>query len=375
MGRSVFAKLALVLFCTAAAAARAQVFTVGEKTATADIKTDFKATHVELPGGRLQERGRRQLVRDLGEEQGYAHRVLPVGSVLDLHANGNLALDPEAYKMLVYKKGSAAGPGDRVMITALEFKPDRILVDFNGGPYVKHRFLRHIQVGIGTGAGMATTAEPDLGEQATGCRIALLFEGGVPDLSAPEVKALLEPLVDFGVKTGEQAYADTLPAPLKSAIDAHEVLVGMNRRMVLASLGQPENKLRETSEDGVKYEEWIYGRQPQTVKFIRFVGDRVALIKIAALGRPLDVHTHEESAGILPPPEDKTVAVGDTPTPAGTPPPSLMKPGETAEMGSGTTMRKVQLPDDAPAPIPPATVPSPTIPQQFVPAPAGTDLL
>ncbi len=83
------------------------------------------------------------------------------------------------------------------------------------------------------------------GEVATGSRITLVFEGGVPEISGPEVKALLEPLIDFGVKTSEQAYADTLPPVLKEAIAAHEVLVGMNHRMVLAALGAPENKMRE----------------------------------------------------------------------------------------------------------------------------------
>ena len=39
----------------------------------------------------------------------------------------------------------------------------------------------------------------------------LLFEGGLPDISAPEVKALLDPIIDFGVKSGAEAYADSLP--------------------------------------------------------------------------------------------------------------------------------------------------------------------
>ena len=327
--------------------ASAQVFTVGEKSATADIKTDFTATHIDLPTAPMTERGRRQLVRDLEAEQGFAHRVLPVGGLLTLQANGNITPGAEGYKRMVYEKGQAAAPGDRVAITALEFKPDRIVVDFNGGPYVKHRFLRHIQIGAGTGGGMATTANPDLSEQATGCRITLVFEGGLPEVSAPEVKALLEPLVDFGVKTGEKAYADTLPEPLKNAIDAHEVLVGMNRRMVLAALGQPENKVRETAESGEKYEEWIYGHQPQTVKFVRFVGDEVSLVKIAALGRPMEIRRQNEDGQSVPHEAQKTVAVGDVPTtPENTAPPSLMKPGEAAEMDNGTTQRKVQLPDD-----------------------------
>ena len=48
-----------------------QVFVVGEKTATADISTEFKRTNVPLPSDHLTERGRRDLVRN-------ARPVLPV---------------------------------------------------------------------------------------------------------------------------------------------------------------------------------------------------------------------------------------------------------------------------------------------------------
>ncbi len=326
------------------APASAQVFTVGEKTATAGIKTDFTPTHVELPDKPMTERGRRELIRDLEAEQGFAHRVLPLGTILTLEANGNLTPRAEQYKEVVYKKGQSAAPGDRVMVTALEIKPDRIIVDLNGGPYVRHRFLRHIQIGVGA----ATTAPPDLSEQATGCRIMLVFEGRLPEVSAPEVKALLQPVVDFGAKTGELAYSETLPAPIKSAIDSHEVLVGMNHRMVLAALGQPEAKLREGATEG-RYEEWIYGHQPQPVKFIRFVGDRVSLVKIAAVGKPIEIHDQDELAGYLPPAPSRTVALGDAQPSEDkhSGPPTLKRPGETLPSENGGTMnRKVQFPDE-----------------------------
>jgi hypothetical protein len=237
--------------------APAQVFTVGEKSATADIATDFTPTHVPLPEGKLTERGRRELIRNLEAEQGFAHRALPVSAGITLQANGQLTPGPAEYRKLIYTKGQSAAPGDRVVVTALEFKGDRIILDFNGGPYAKHRFLRHIQIND-------NPVTPDTGEVATGSRITLVFEGGIPDISSPEVKALLEPLIDFGVKTSEQAYADTLPPALKETIAAHEVLVGMNRRMVLAALGAPESKMREQQSgdpNGARYEEWIYGRR------------------------------------------------------------------------------------------------------------------
>ena len=317
------------------AATHAQVFVVGEKTATADIATDFKPTRVPLTQSKLTERGRRDLIRNLEAEQGFAHRALPVSAGLILQANGQLTPGPEEYKRLIYTKGQSAAPGDRVIITKLDFKGDRIVIDFNGGPYAKHRFLRHVQL---NDSPMPVAGDP--ADVATGSRITLVFEGGVPEVSGPEVKALLAPLIDFGVKSSEQAYAETLPDPLKEAIAAHEVLVGMNHRMVLAALGAPENKTREQlsgDPSGARYEEWIYGHVPQTVRFVRFVGDRVTLVEVAALGKPIEIHNTNEMGDFDPPTPTREVAMGDEQksgeekTPA--PPPSLRLPGEAAPAG------------------------------------------
>ena len=358
-------------FAAFAATTHAQVFTVGEKTATAGIKTDFKHTDVELPTQPMTERGRRELVRDLESEQGFAHRVLPLGATLTLQANGNMTPRDDQYKEVVYKKGQSAAPGDRVVITALDIKADRIVVDLNGGPYVKNRILRHVQIGVGP----ATTASPDLLDQPTGCRIALLFEGRTPEVSAPEVKALLEPIVDFGAKTSEVAYSETLPTPVKAAIESHEVLVGMNRRMVLAALGQPDHKIHEGTGDS-RYEEWIYGHQPQTVRFVRFEGDRVSLVKIAALGKPIEIHDQDELNGYLPPKPTREIALGDataaTKEKAGAP--SLKLPGEKdapVENNGQVSQQnhKVQFPDEKPAEKPQPVPPPPSQDDPTAPAP------
>ena len=108
---------------------RAQVFVVGEKTATADVVTEFHATHVDLPVEPMDQRGRLDLIRNLEAEQGFAHRELPLGAGLELQANGNMTPREEAYKRMLYEKGQSASPGDRVEITALQFRPDRIVLD------------------------------------------------------------------------------------------------------------------------------------------------------------------------------------------------------------------------------------------------------
>ncbi len=359
---------ALVVCLACATLVGAQVFVVGEKTATDGINTDFKPTRVDLPHDKLTERGRRDLVRNLEAEQGFAHRALPMGACITLQANGKLTPGPDQYKELIYKKGESAAPGDRIIITAVSFSPDHIILDLNGGPYAKHRFLSHISINDNPLAQQPAQA-------ATGSRVVLAFEGGVPELSAPEVKALLEPVLDFGVHTSEEAYGDTLPAPLKDAIAAHDVLVGMNHRMVLAALGAPESKIREhdtNDPDGPRFEEWVYGHVPQTVKFVRFQGDRVALVKIAAIGKPMEIHDTNELGDLLPPLTTREIALGDAKLGEGTegshtPPPTLRQPGDVYVPQN--TAGRVQFPEQKkgptaspiPANVPPATAPN----QQF----------
>ncbi|HEX2918824.1 MAG TPA: hypothetical protein VHN81_09900 [Edaphobacter sp.] len=350
-----------------------QVFVVGEKTATSEITTSFTPTNLPLPADKLGERGRRELIRNLESEQGFAHLAIPVG-VVTLKANGDLSPAGDKYRQMIYQKGQAAGPGDRVMVTSLAIKGDQLVIDLNGGPYAKHRFLSHIQFNDNPVA-------PTTGERPMGSRINLVFPGGIPDISAPEVKALLAPVVDFGVKSGEQAYADTLPPRLRDAVAAHEVLVGMNHRMVLASLGSPERKVREGSGDanGAIYEEWIYGHVPQTVKFIRFKGDRVAVVEIAEMGKPLQIHDKNELEEAEVPANTRVIAMGDRPVgkdgdeSAAPTPPSLRLPGEAAPANA---QGKVQYPTDKDAsrqagrqPIP-AAPGSPADPQSQAPPPA-----
>jgi len=350
--------LALALLALSAAAASSQVFVVGEASATADINTDFKPTNVQIPTAKMTELGRRELIRNLEAEQGFAHRALPLGAGLTLHANGPLAANAAEYKKMIYQKGQAAAAGDRVIVTALEIKGDRIILDLNGGPYAKHRFLSHVSFND------APVAAGN-GSQATGSRITLIFPGPVPEISAPEVKALLDPVIDFGVKSSEQAYADTLPPLLKDSIAAHEVLVGMSHRMVLAALGAPENKVRDQPSGDAKggsYEEWIYGHVPQTVRFVRFVGDRVTVVEIAALGKPIEIHDKDEVGDLNPSMPTREVAMGDQQAEgdsqkASATPPTLRKPGEAAPAG---TSNKVQFPTATK--LPPSPTSSPTIP-------------
>jgi hypothetical protein len=359
------------LVLSAAPSLRAQVFTVGMKTATADVTTEFHPTRVELPKEPLDEKGRQELIRNLESEQGFAHRELPLGAGMQLVANGTLTPREDEYKKMLYEKGQSAAAGDRVQVTSLDFRPDRIVIDLNGGPYAKHRFLSHISIND-----MPLAPQ---GPAATGCRITLIFEGGVPQVTAAEVKALLDPVVDFRAKSSSEAYADTLPPKVREAVEAHEVLVGMSRRMVIAAMGEPKTKEREhassTDADSPIYEEWIYGDPPQPTQFVRFKNGRVARLEIAAIGKPIEVHDKNEMGEAAEPTlQARTIVNGDVqPAQDGdqraNSAPTLRMPGEVLDAPqAGAGMGKVKVPtDQQPAPGQPSTQP------QQPPQPSTTD--
>ncbi len=315
------------------------------KTATDDAVTEFTPTHLPIPDEGLTERGRRSLLQNLVAEQGFAHRQLPLGAGLTLQANGNMTPRDEDYRKMLYERGISAQAGERVAITSIDFKGDRIVLDFNGGPYAKHRFLSHLSLNDQQIAPQGPTA--------TGCRITLVFEGGIPEISAAEVKALLDPIVDFKAKTSEEAYADTLPPKVREAVASHDVLVGMTKRMVLAALGAPHDKEREHTDpknpNSPHFEEWIYGQPPQATKFVRFRGDRVVRLEIAEVGKPIEIHDKNEIGGDTIPLQTRTIASGDSqPDEDGrhqTTAPTLLKPGE-----GHSAATPASAPSNAPAP-------------------------
>ena len=55
-----------------------------------------------------------------------------------LHANGPLSPTGNAYADELQKYGISSKPGDKVVITKFEVKPDRIIFEFNDGPEKHH---------------------------------------------------------------------------------------------------------------------------------------------------------------------------------------------------------------------------------------------
>jgi len=352
-------------------------------------------THVPLTKSELDAKTRLELIRLLDAEQGFAMRPLPRGHKgLTLQANGKLEPFGEAYLDMATAEGLAAKPGDRVVLTDVKIEHSHIVFELNGGPDLKHRILRHVEIGVGPEMNPAVQGT---GDEALGARLTLSFENHLPELTGAEVKALLAPLISFDVKTPIQAFTDTLPTKLKEAILNHHVLVGMSTDMVIFAKGQPDGKSREL-EGQMPFEEWIYGKPPQDVQFVRINGNRVIRLEVAKVGETPVIFTRDEVTGLmrtdgtaLDPAGDPNTRITkegdvernpDTQAPAA--PPSLRQPGEKlpADKPQTGVMKPVQFPKPKPEaqpdansdsgaqppanaqpPVPDASQPSPPKPQ------------
>ncbi len=364
--RRVRGAAAVLAVTTLSCLAHAQVFTVQrEHLGAKDVNlTTVQPTTVALDTKPLTDHTRQQLIRTFQADEAFAVRPLPLGMKgVTLHANGPLSPSGTGYADELEKYGISSKPGDKVIITKFEVKPDRILFEFNDGPEKHHRLLQHIE--IGAGGGMAPLAQDD-GHVPIGSRFTLVFNKFVPEMTAADVRKLISPMIDFSLKTPVEAFADTLPPKLKGAVLNHEVLVGMNREMVMKAVGQPDQKVREV--DGqTPFEEWIYGQPPHEVQFVRFNGNRVIRLEIADVGQPPVIRDHDETDGYFAGQFVRQVRLGDAP-PTGpnkehapTAAPSLRKPGEELPnaVNNDRQLKPVQFPGqdkddkDKPQPIPP----------------------
>lgn len=277
------------LLMLAALPAAAQVFTV-EPEHVEKHYSEFAPTKVQFSTEPMTKLTSEELIRFMEREQGFAMRPLPI-AVLALHANGGMDPTGDKYIDLLHTKGTSAKPGERVVVTDIKIDRDSILLDLNGGPFHKHRFMRHVSIGVGVAD---TPLAQDDGQTPTGTRLKVEFGKPVPDITGEQLEALLKPMIDFGVKSPAEAFAETLPDFLRDAIKQHRVLVGMNRDMVNYSLGMPIKKDRETDAQGKQFEIWIYGEAPQPVQFVRFAGRYVVRVEIAKVGEPVVVHATNE---------------------------------------------------------------------------------
>jgi hypothetical protein len=264
---------------------------------------------------------RQNLIHAFDAELVYIRIPFPMGRIgLKLH-NGVVTPNGQELQMMMATYGPAAKPGDLARISDIRVNERSIHFEINGGPVKKKKWYQRIEVG---GMGGSTPIAPsDSNANARGSFVDLIFDRSVPEMSPVQLKQLLMPVFDFNSKSALEAYLETVPPKVKTAIKNHQVLVGMNQEMVIYAKGRAPQKDRERDGD-TQYEEWIYGEPPQDVEFVRFVGDEVVRDEIMKVGGEKVVKTEKEVDIKKEPVEAKA---GDQPRPANAP--SLRRPGES----------------------------------------------
>jgi hypothetical protein len=261
---------------------------------------------------------RQEIIRVFNAELCYVRTNFPMGKTGLKLKDGVVTPHGEELQHLMALWGPAAKAGDQARITDVEIKSNFIHFELNGGPVKKQKWYQRIQI---EGSGGSTPVAPsDSNANARGSFVDIYFDKYVPEMTGPELKQMMRPVLDFDSKSALEAYLDTVPPKVKEAIKNHHVLVGMNREMVMYAKGRPPKKLREHA-DEVEYEEWIYGEPPQDVDFVRFVGEEVARVETMKVGGQKDIRTEREVD--LP-----TAVASDKPQERPVNAPTLRRPGE-----------------------------------------------
>lgn len=192
---------------------------------------------------RITEAQKIAIIRGLIAEVGIARQALPPdkGGV-ELAAADGKVINGDDVRQHLLEDGNAAKIGDRVAITAISFKDDRIVFAINGGPHKTH-WYNHIAIGMGDN--VQPVSQPNQ-VGARGAAITLRFDHDVPELTPEQVKKELSPLIDWDPPAKAEEMVKPLPPSVKAAIAAHKALVGMNTDMVVAALGRTGNKVRQT---------------------------------------------------------------------------------------------------------------------------------
>jgi hypothetical protein len=223
---------------------------------------------------RLTEDQRIELLRGLTAEYATIKTMLP-RSKKPLEVTSEGTWDKAKWQEAEKELGLAGKIGDIIQVTNISVEKERIVLELNGGMRSKNKWYDHIQVGMGNSTRPITNQD---GAAREGTVIALTFGGPIGETNSAEVKKMLQPVLDFEKKTVTENYVESLPEPIKEAIQSKKVIEGMNRDQVILAVGRPVRKSRETK-DGTELEDWIYGEPPGRVSFVTFSGDKVVKVK------------------------------------------------------------------------------------------------
>src|SRR5580704_13734683 len=298
----------------------------------------------------ISKQTRYEILRDFETQLVYSRTVFPMNTKGLRLQEGVITPSGEELHQALALWGPAIKPGDPARISFVQIRNDHIHFEINGGPTRHKKWYQRVEV---TGAyGTPVSGGPDDAQaNPQGTFVDLYFDKHVPEMTVPQVRALLYPVLDVNARNKEQAYLDTVPPKVKMAIQAHHVLVGMNQEMVLHAKGKPPKKVRER-EGEKEYEEWIYGEPPADVDFVRFVGEEVVRVETMKVDGEKIVRTEKE---VILEPSDKERDKEAKKEPAEQPAsaPTLRRPGEDSQ--------DVPKPANGASPLP--TMPPPDIPQ------------
>jgi hypothetical protein len=285
------------------------------------LSTALLSADIKQPAApHMSKQTRMDLIGAFNAELVYIRSPFPMGKKGLTLKNGVISPSGEDLRQMIAMWGPSVKPGDQARISQIEIRGERIHFEINGGPVKKLKWYQHISVGAGGGDVPIAAGNPQ--DNPRGSYVDLVFDRYVPELSPRQLKDLLMPVFDFDSKSALQAYLETVPPKVKEAIQAHQVLVGMDRQMVIYSKGRAGQKTREKDGD-TDYEEWIYGQPPQDVDFVRLVGDEVVRVEIMKVTGEKIVRTEKEVN------LDSSLAKAGS-GPATLPPtaPTLRRPGE-----------------------------------------------
>jgi hypothetical protein len=237
----------------------------------------------------LEMQARLEIVRFVDGEFARAVRPLPADKK-GFRYQARAPFNDGPLKQDISSHGLAANAGDTVQITDVIFRETEIVVEINGGARRHGRLLDHLKVGVsggGQGAGTPNSApqqpvgqQPAGGQRPPGATLILDYGSTLPDMSPDDLKHDLSAFLNFSNQQSAAVnWVETLPPEFKDAIKDRRAVVGMNQDMVLAALGHPDKKVRQTNDQGDETEDWIYGNPPAKTIFVTFLNDKVTQVK------------------------------------------------------------------------------------------------
>ena len=223
---------------------------------------------------------RQELIRALSSEYVTLKVALPINKKgLTIDESGEFDWKKNEEAVLFSDQFIAAGI--TIQITKVSFDKNKLIFELNGGGKKKPRILERIYAG--TGIAMTPLAKPSdpwsfRRFNPQGSFLTIKFKKFFPDLTPEEVKTIASSVLDFSRKSLTRPYIKTLSEELKEALKKKRVTLGMDKDMVLASMGQPFRRIRETKV-GEMVEEWLYGERPHKVIFVEFRNGIVVSLK------------------------------------------------------------------------------------------------